>query len=139
MIYKIALAIFLLYNKNWVRCILKKKLTVVIIMVLTVFLISIFVLLKNNKTFFSSIYVGVNNQEIFIPRYSYFKSECCMTAATFYSLKSEKRLKDEINNYMNDFKYFSDDTTYGYKKGELFIQSYDVEDHLLYRKIIIVY
>ncbi len=118
---------------------MKKKIILITSILLVILLISIFILLKNNKTFFKTTYTGVDNQEIFIPKYSYFKDECCMTVAVFYTLRSEKELEKEINNYMKDFKYFSDETTYGYKKGNLFIQTYEVEDHILYRKIIIVY
>ncbi len=92
-----------------------------------------------NKTFFKTTYIGVNNQEIFIPRFSYFKDECCMTAATFYSLKSKRQLKREINKYLKEFEYFENDETYGYQKGDLFIQKYEVIDKLFYRKIIITY
>lgn len=99
----------------------------------------VFYVLINNKTFFKSTYIGVEKQEIFIPKYSYFKDECCMTAASFYSLKSKSNLEKEINEYMNDFEYFEDETTYGYKKGNLFIQSYEVIDEGLYRKIVIIY
>ena len=62
-----------------------------------------------------------------------------MTAAVFHSLKSKKSLKKEIDNYMKDFEYFEDETAYGYKKGDLFIQKYEVIDKGLYRKIIITY
>ena len=54
------------------------------------------------------------DKEIFIPRYSFFKREAGMTVAIFYSLKSEKTLKKEIENYMKDFEYFDDEATYGY-------------------------
>ena len=118
---------------------MKKKIVITVVTILTILLISIFILLKSNKTFYKTTYTGVQNQEIFIPKYSYFKEECCMTAAVFYSLKSEKNLKNEIDNYMKDFKYFEDETTYVYKKDGLFLQTYDVEEHVLYRKIIIVY
>lgn len=37
---------------------------------------------------------------------------------------------------MIDFEYFQDESTYGYKKGDLFIQSYEVA---IYRKIYITY
>ena len=40
---------------------------------------------------------------------------------------------------MKDFEYFEDESTYGYKKGKLFIQSYQVGDEGLYRKIYITY
>ena len=40
---------------------------------------------------------------------------------------------------MSDFEYFEDDSTYGYKKDDLFIQSYNVIDNGLYRKIVIIY
>ncbi len=120
---------------------MKKKKIILISMVLslTVIIILSFIVLFNNKTFFKTTYIGVGKQEIFIPKYSYFKEECCMTAATFYSLRTQKRLKQEIDNYMSEFEYFSDDSTYGYKKDDLFIQSYEVIDNGLYRKIIIVY
>ena len=35
-----------------------------------------------------------------------------MTAAIFYSFKFEKDLTKEIEDYMSDFEYFDDDTTY---------------------------
>ena len=110
---------------------------------LTVFSILMFLIcilnLSINKTFFKNIYIGVQNQEIFIPKYSYFNRESGMTCASFKSLKSEKLLKEEINNYMKDFKYFEDEITYGYKKGDLFIQSYEVINEGLYRSIHITY
>lgn len=115
---------------------MKKR--IVIILIGLVLIIQI-VALSTNKTFFKTTYTGVQNQEIFIPRFSYFKDECCMTAATFYSLKSKKQLKREINKYLKEFEYFEDDETYGYKRDDLFIQSYEVIDKLLYRKIIITY
>ena len=115
---------------------MKKR--VIIILILFILIFSV-VKVCANKTFLKTKYIGVQGQEIFIPRYSYFKDECCMTAAVFHSFKSKKQLKKEINNYMKDFEYFEDDTTYGYKKGDLFIQSYEVVDKGLYRKIIITY
>lgn len=104
-----------------------------------VFVSLIFIILLNNKTFFKTTYIGIDNQEIFIPRYSFFKREAGMTVATFYSLKSEKTLKKEIENYMKDFEYFNDESTYGYIKEDLFIQSYEVSNEGLYRKIYIMY
>ena len=101
--------------------------------------VCIFVILLSNKTFFKTTYIGISDQEIFIPRYSFFKREAGMTVASFYSLKSEKTLKKQIDNYMKDFEYFEDESTYGYKKGELFIQSYEVANEGLYRKIYITY
>ena len=93
----------------------------------------------SNKTIFKNVYVGVQNQEIVIPKYSYFKEECCLTAAIFYSFKFEKDLTKEIEDYMSDFEYFDDDTTYGYRKGDLFIQEYKVLNNGLYRKMVITY
>lgn len=94
------------------------------ILLITACLIIFFViiLLLGNKTFFKETYIGTQEQEIFIPKFSYFKEECCMTAASFYSLRSEESLKKEIEEYMKDFIYFEDESTYGYKKGDLFIQ-----------------
>ena len=62
-----------------------------------------------------------------------------MTAATFYSLKTKRQLKREIDNYLKNFKYFESDETYGYEKDNLFIQSYEVIDKGMYRKVIITY
>ena len=101
--------------------------------------VCIFVILLSNKTFFKTTYIGISDQEIFIPRYSFFKREAGMTVASFYSLKSEKTLRKEIDNYMKEFEYFEDESTYGYKKGDLFIQNYNVADEGLYRKIYITY
>jgi len=113
-----------------------KKVLIIIAIILA---ISVLIILLGNKTFFKTTYIGINNQEFFIPRYSFFKREAGMTVAIFYSLKSEKILQEEIDNYMKDFEYFKDETTYGYKKGDLFIQSYQVGDEGLYRKIYITY
>ena len=120
---------------------MKNKIIIIlsILAVIVITSLACFLVLKNNKTFFKSEYIGVEGQKIFIPKYSYFKEECCMTAASFYSLRSEKELKKEIDNYMKDFEYFEDDTTYGYQKDGLFIQKYEVVDEGLFRKIIITY
>lgn len=115
---------------------MNKKVSIIIGMIIG---ICIFIILLNNKTFFKTTYAGIRNQEIFIPGYSFFKREAGMTVASFYSLKSEKTLKKEIDNYMKDFEYFEDESTYGYRKGNLFIQSYQVADEGLYRKIYITY
>jgi len=41
----------------------------------------IFIILLSNKTFFKITYIGIHDQEIFIPRYSFFKREASMTVA----------------------------------------------------------
>lgn len=115
---------------------MKKKVLVIISLIIA---IGIFIILLNNKTFFKTTYIGIHDEEIFIPRFSFFKREAGMTVASFYSLKSEKTLQREIDNYMKHFEYFEDESTYGYKKGDLFIQSYDVANEGLYRKIYITY
>lgn len=104
-----------------------------------IFVLFIFVVLLTNKTFFRTTYIGIHDQEIFVPRYSFFKREAGMTVASFYSLKSERALRSEIDDYMQEFEYFENESTYGYKKGELFIQSYNVANEGLYRKIYITY
>ena len=48
-------------------------------------------------------------------------------------------IKYILDDYMQDFEYFEDESTYGYKKGDLFIQSYNVANEGLYRKIYITY
>lgn len=119
---------------------MKKKVILISIIFIFIIIISFFTInLFSNKTFFKNKYIGLQNQEIYIPKFSYFKDECCMTAATFYSFRSEKTLKKEIANYMKDFEYFENENTYGYQKDDLFIQSYEVIDNGLYRKIVIVY
>ena len=111
----------------------------ILIVIGIIFILCIFVVLLTNKTFFKTTYIGIHDQEIFIPRYSFFKRETGMTVASFYSLKSERVLRSEIDDYMQEFKYFEDESTYGYKKGDLFIQSYNVANEGLYRKIYITY
>lgn len=115
---------------------MKKGFIIFLIIFIVVF---IFAKLVTNKTFFKTTYIGISGEEIFIPRFSYFKDECCMTAATFYSLKTKSHLKREIKNYLKDFVYFENEETYGYEKGDLFIQSYKIVDKIFYRKIIITY
>lgn len=111
----------------------------VVILIVIILVLCMFLILLTNKTFFKTTYVGVQDQEIFIPKYSFFKREAGMTVASFYSLKSERTLKSEIDDYMQDFEYFEDESTYGYKKGDLFIQNYNVANEGLYRKIYIIY
>lgn len=111
----------------------------VLISIGIILILCMFVMLLTNKTFFKTTYIGIHNQEIFIPRFSFFKREAGMTVASFYSLKSERALRSEINDYMQDFEYFEDESTYGYKNGDLFIQSYNVANEGLYRKIYITY
>ena len=113
-----------------------KKCLIVIGIILV---LCVFVVLLTNKTFFKTTYIGIHDQEIFIPRYSFFKREAGMTVASFYSFKSERALRSEIDDYMQEFEYFEDESTYGYKKGDLFIQSYNVANEGLYRKIYITY
>ena len=116
------------------------KKTINIIFVIFIILIGLLLaVLLCNKTFFKNTYIGVNGQEIFIPKYSYFKREAGMTVASFYSLKSKNNLEYEISNYMNDFKYIDNEHTYGYVKNDLLIQSYTVEERGLFRKIYITY
>lgn len=116
-----------------------KRKIIIIISVIVAIVVSVFGMLLNNKTFFKTTYIGVQNQEIFIPKYSFFEREAGMTCACFKSLKSEKELKEEVENYMKDFEYFDVKTTYGYKKGDLFIQSYEVVNDGLFRRIYITY
>ena len=116
-----------------------KKIFIIIIGIIVIFMFILNFMLITNKTFYKTTYKGVNGEEFYIPRFSYFDSECCMTAATFYSLKSKKLLQQEIENYLQDFIYFTNDNTYGYLYNDLFIQSYEVIDLGLYRKIIITY
>lgn len=116
-----------------------KRKVLVSISAIVIGAVCVFIMLLSNKTFFKTTYIGVQNQEIFIPKYSYFQREAGMTVACFYSLKSEETLKQEIDNYMKDFNFFEDESTYGYKKGDLFIQSYEVIDEVTYRRIYITY
>ena len=85
----------------------------VLIVIGIILILCVFVVLLTNKTFFKTTYIGIHDQEIFIPRYSFFKRETGMTVASFYSLKSERVLRSEIDDYMQEFKYFEDESTYG--------------------------
>lgn len=118
---------------------MKNKIIMLVGILLILICFGITILLFNNKTFFSNSYIGLNNKEIFIPKYSYFNREAGMVVASFYSLKSKNNLDKEISNYIEDFEYFENEHTFGYMKGDLFIQSYTVEDKGLYRKIYITY
>ena len=118
---------------------MKNKKIIIMTIVLTILILIIFGTLLNNKTFFKDKYIGMQGQEIYVPRHSFFKQECCMTVAEFHSLRSKKYLKRQIDNYMNEFEYFEDGQTYGYKKGDLFIQNYTVVNKGLYRIIYITY
>ncbi len=118
----------------------KKKIIIILIVSSVIALISwILILLSTNETFFNTSYIGMNNQEIFIPKYSYFKEECCMFTDIFYSLRSKGDLQKEIDNYLSAFEQMEYNHTYGYKKGDLFIYSYKVYDKGLYREIMISY
>lgn len=129
----------------------KKVLSVLVILLLVVVVLIFFTYRKlaSNKTFFKTTYIGYDYKERFIPKYSYFENESGYTCASFKSLRSKKELEKEIDEYLKDFEYFNDfeeDTstkeyglTYGYRKGDLFIQSYDVIDEGLFRRIYLVY
>lgn len=90
--------------------------------------------LKNNSTYNSNIYHG-RGHDIYIPLHSYLKEECCMTVASFYNLKSKEELEKDIQNYLKDFIVYE----HGYRKGNLYISNYEVEDKGLYRIIYITY
>lgn len=117
---------------------MKKKRWILFFGVLLVVLASVFPLFCN-KTFFHTTYRGIGGEEFFVPRFSYFHEECCMTMATFFSLRSKESLEKEINDYLEGFTKFRDESTYGYRKDDLFLQSYEVIDHVLYRSIHLTY
>ena len=116
---------------------MKKKLIIIISLILII-IVSIFGIikykLKTNATYYSEIYHG-RGHDIYIPLHSYLKEECCMTAAVFYSMRSKEDLESEIDKYLSDFNKLE----YGYRKDNLYIQSYIVEDKGLYRQIVITY
>ena len=116
-----------------------KGIKLIFTIIIVCFVSYVTILVINNKTFLTNTYTGSGNYDIFIPKYSYFKDECCMYSANFYSLKSKEKLDNEINNYLDQFEYFEDESSYGYIKDGLIIQSYDVVDHGLYRSFSIVY
>ena len=119
--------------------IFKTTVNTTVCLLLVLFIVTISTLLITNKTFFKDTYIGMQNQEIFIPRYSYFHKESGFTVAIFYSFKSEVQLEKEINEYMKEFDYYSDESWSGYKKDDLCIQRYEVVDKGLYRVISITY
>ena len=116
---------------------MKKKLLIIISLVILIILSLLLFReykLKTNSTYYYEVYHG-RGHDIFIPAHSYLESECCMTVASFYSFRSKKELQKEIDNYLKDFKKYDN----GYRKDNLYIQSYIVEDKGLYRMIYITY
>lgn len=118
---------------------IKATVKTTICLLLLLFIATLAIALFTNKTFFKDTYIGIQNQEIFVPRYSYFYKESGFTVASFYSFKSEKQLEKEISEYMKEFEYHSDESWSGYKKDDLYIQRYEVIDEGLYRVISITY
>ena len=116
----------------------KKKMILIILGVIIVILLGITIFLAQNKTFFKTKYIGVTSKEIYVPRFSYFKEESNSTVK-LNSLKSTKTLEHEISDYLETLSYYVDIETSGYKKGDLVIHSYKVEDKGWYRQIIIKY
>ena len=120
---------------------MKKKIVVSLLIIIIIFNI----VMMPNKTYFKTSYIGTQNQNIYIPLFSYFKDECCFTAATFYSMVPKIILDYKIDNYLNNFKYIDNKSIksnqiYGYYKNNKYLfQSYEVIDHILYREIVIVY
>lgn len=119
--------------------IIKTTVKTTICLLVLLFLVTVSTAFITNKTFFKDTYVGIQGQEIFIPKYSYFRKESGFTVASFYSFKSETQLENEIYEYMKEFEYYSDESWSGYKQDDLYIQRYEVVDHGLYRVISITY
>lgn len=121
---------------------MKKAAIAIGLILIAIVLICIFIL-STNKTFFKDTYIGIQNQEIFIPKYSFFRQESGNIEAVFVSFKSEKILKEEINQYMKEFECIEEDVAgykiKKYKKNDLTIRSYEVVNEGLYRKIYILY
>lgn len=116
---------------------IKSKLLIIIITIILCLTLILAYLLYTNKTFFKTTYISANKQEIFVPQYSYFKEDCCMYVATFYSLRNKNDLQNEINDYLKDFTYLNNEN--GYIKDNLLIIKYIVEDKGMYRIISIQY
>ena len=117
----------------------KKTIVLTIGGILLIIIIGIIIFLSGNETFFKNKYIGVTNKEIFVPRFSYFKVDSGMYTAEFHSLKSKKALEKEISNYLETLSYYVDTETSGYRKDDLVIYSYTVEDKGWYREILISY
>lgn len=128
-----------LKRKNGNRAAIMATVKATVCILLLVGIIAVLTALMVNKTFFKDTYIGIQNQEIFVPRYSYFHKESGFTVASFYSFKSEKQLEKEIDAYMKEFEYYSDESWSGYKKDDLYIQRYEVVEKGLYRVISITY
>lgn len=118
---------------------IQKTVRTTVCLLLLLFVVTFSTALITNKTFFKDTYIGVQDQEIYVPKYSFFHKESGATVATFYSLKSEKQLEKEINEYMKEFDHYNTGSWSGYKKDDLYIQRYDVVDKGLYRVISITY
>ena len=117
----------------------KKKIVLIVCGIILAILICITIFLASNETFFKTKYIGVTNKEIFVPRFSYFYVDSGMHTAEFKSLKSKKTLEQEISNYLETLSYFVDAEASGYKKDDLTIYSYTVDDKGWYRQILVTY
>lgn len=117
----------------------KKEIVLIVCGVILVILLGIIIFLASNETFFKTKYIGVTNKEIFVPRFSYFYVDSGMHTAEFKSLKSKKTLEKEISNYLETLSYFVDAEASGYKKDDLTIYSYTVEDKGWFRQILVTY
>lgn len=116
----------------------KKRIVLIVCGVILVILLGITIFLAQNKTFFKTKYINPSNNEIFVPRFSYFKEDS-KNILKLNSIKSKKALDKEIGNYLETLSYFVDTETSGYKKDDLIIYSYTVEDKGWYRQILVTY
>lgn len=116
----------------------KKKIVLIVCGVILVILLGITIFLAQNKTFFKTKYIGVTNKEIFVPRFSYFKEDS-KNILKLNSIKSKKTLDKEIGNYLETLSYYVDTNSSGYKKEDLVIYTYTVEDKGWYREITVTY
>lgn len=94
--------------------------------------------LAKNNSFFSGKYSLNKEQTIEVPKYSYYKS-VDNTGAKFVSPKTQSALESEIQEYLNSYEKVSNRHGDYYKKDDIIIKNYKVEDCGLYRRITIEY
>ena len=118
---------------------MRKIVKIMIFAIIVLFVI--FLILKFmpfNKSTYKSEQTGV---KLKIPGFSSFKKECCMTSATFTSLRSSLVLKKELNDIMSDYEaYTCNNKIYYYdEKEDVTISEYGVEQGLLFNTFYITY
>ncbi len=92
--------------------------------------------LAKNNSFFSGKYNLNLEQTIEVPKLSYYKS-VDGNGAKFVSPKSKTSLENEINGYLESYEKIEDKHGNYYRKDNIVIKNYKVEDCGAYRRITV--